>query len=358
MSQPIFVVGAPRSGTTLLAAMLGTHPDYAAGPESQFFSKLAPQSLEHATTEAFWPAHAVDLVAGLTLAEQPVLKLFETDRDGIHDYLSSREPSVSAMLESLTVPFARSRNKVGWIEKTPNHILNVAEIRANWPEAAIIRIVRDPRDSALSTCKLPTFSSSVYANLYLWRQWHAASARFFKSDTRCATLKYEDLVQHPERELQALCETIGISYDPAMLEFTKSAADVSSANESWKSRVSSGLDPSRILAWKNSLAPEACAVAELICYEWLTEFEYEVSQSPLATHTIFRMSPRFIEEFEPVIVRDAQEGIRWLSIADPSQAEFVVEPPEYGRFDKPYLYLRMAKGRWFVRREIRRARKY
>ncbi|WP_375504706.1 sulfotransferase [uncultured Jatrophihabitans sp.] len=48
--MPIFVVGAPRSGTTLVASMIASHPLVAGAPESQFFNKLSPNYVPRSTT--------------------------------------------------------------------------------------------------------------------------------------------------------------------------------------------------------------------------------------------------------------------------------------------------------------------
>ena len=54
-NKPIFIVGAPRSGTTLLSAILGSHSRIACGPETQFFSKLNLPALSSAAEDSYWP---------------------------------------------------------------------------------------------------------------------------------------------------------------------------------------------------------------------------------------------------------------------------------------------------------------
>ena len=108
---PIFVVGAPRSGTTLLASMLAGHSRIACGPETQFFNKLSPAQLEAAVADRAWPERAVQLVGSLTLAGQAVVTLFgHTGRD-VRAFLASREPSAGALRESLTELYAHNRGK-------------------------------------------------------------------------------------------------------------------------------------------------------------------------------------------------------------------------------------------------------
>lgn len=355
---PIFIVGAPRSGTTLLAAMFGAHPDYAAGPETQFFSKLSDEVLMQAVEDPQWPVRAVDELAALTLADQPVLELFETSREEIRARLAQESPSIAAMLEALVRPFAAARGKPGWVEKTPNHICNLAHIRELWPQARIVRIVRDPRDSVVSTCKLPTFSNSPLANAYLWREWQEAGEPVLAEDALAATLRYEDLIAAPEAVLQRLCEKIGIAFDRAMLDFQQSAGDVSSDGESWKKQVSGRLDPSRAFAWKNGLDENTAGAIALICHEWLERFGYETQRAPARTIPAFGLSPEFVSGFEPVLLRDAHFGIRWLEAGSVEDAHHLFDHPRYYRFRSPAKLARLALGRRFAKRQLKKTAKW
>ena len=355
---PIFIVGAPRSGTTLLAAMFGAHPDYAAGPETQFFSKLNAEILAAATDPANWPRVAKKTLAQLSLADQSVLELFGTDAERTEAWLAKREPSVAAMLEALTVPFADARGKQGWVEKTPNHICNLAHIRELWPQARIIRIVRDPRDSVVSTCKLPTFSNSPLANAYVWREWQETGDAIMSADPLAATIRYEDLIASPEAELSALCAKLGIAFDPAMLRFQQAASDVSSEGERWKAQVSDKLDPSRVYAWKDTLDEDMAVGISLICHEWLERFGYERGAEPLRSVPAFGLSPDFVEHFEPVLLRDANFQVRWLEAEDITEAHHVFDHPRYYRFRSPAKLARLALGKRFARRQLKKTARW
>src|SRR5262249_42608174 len=61
-SPPIFVTGVPRSGTTLLAAMLGAHPRLVCGPENYFFQCLADVGARALCRRADWPKAAIDFL--------------------------------------------------------------------------------------------------------------------------------------------------------------------------------------------------------------------------------------------------------------------------------------------------------
>lgn len=346
---PVFIVGAPRSGTTLLAAMIGSHSQYAVGPESQFFSKLSAAVLRKAVDDRDWPQLAVDALAGIELAGQPVLALFGTSPAKVAAFLKQRPPSISTMLEALTVPFARERNKPGWGEKTPNHLLNLPLLRQLWPNAWIVRIMRDPRDAALSTCRLPTFSDSFLANLYLWRRWQDAAEPFLSSDKRSVTVRYESLISHPEAELTRMCRTLGIDYEAGMLEFARNAKNVSSSAETWKKGVSENLTTERMFAWKHSLDPDLRGPAAQVAHEYLAAFDYEHDPAPVRTVTAFRLSPAFVERRESFFVHQLARNTRWLPCESAREADYVLEQPEYARFRSPRLLARLAWGRFRFR---------
>lgn len=326
-ASPVFVVGAPRSGTTMLAAMLGSHPALAAGPETQFFNKIGEAELAAAVADPHWPDMATALIARLDLVKQPVIALFGLTEAGVRDFLAAREPSVQAMLEALCLQFAQARGKRRWVEKTPNHLRFAPQLRSAYPLAPIVRIVRDPRDSALSTRKLPSFSPSTIANAYLWREWYDSAHAFFATDPLSLTIRYEDLVADAAAVLERICEFAGEPFDPAMLDFARAAPGVSSRAETWKKPVSGGLTTDRLYAWKKTLKEDERRVCDLVCAEYLEDFGYECRYQPEATRYAYRLSRGYIERFESVLKADAANGLRWLPTDDPAGADKVVNPP-------------------------------
>ncbi|MEL7198580.1 MAG: sulfotransferase [Pseudomonadota bacterium] len=344
-NPPIFVVGAPRSGTTMLAAMLASHPAIAAGPETQFFSKLPTKKLEGACQDAVWPNAAVQLLMSLTLADQKVGTLFATDETQLTNFLAARKPSISAILEALTVPFSEAHGKKRWAEKTPNHIQHLGTIRRLWPDAKIIRIIRDPRDVGLSTRKIPTFSDQILPNIYVWQEWNGRAERFLAADPGSMTVRYEDIVDDPEDQLRRICDHIGEDFDPAMTRFEQSAQSVSSANEIWKGQVSDGMTASRKYAWKSDLPDTIRPVCDLVCHELLIAHGYEHGPPPRKTRTAFRLSRAYLEKQEDALIRDAAKGVRWLPVDDPEKADRVVDHPQYSQFRNPVMVLRLMLGK-------------
>lgn len=329
-NSPIFVVGAPRSGTTLLAAMLGSHSRIACGPETQFFHKLNASDLRLAVQDPAWPEKAVDLITSLTLSRQKVYELFNLSRKEITSFLSMCKPSIRVMLEALTAAHAEKSGKKRWAEKTPNHLLHLDRIRREFPLSPIIRIVRDPRDSAVSMRKLPWTSDSMIANCYVWDEWFQRSRTFFECDDQALTLRYEDLVLNPERELRNICEFVREPFENGLLNTVCSGIAVSSPKEPWKSDVSRPLDRSKVFAWKKTVPPRLQETATIICRAGIEEFGYECRSKPVRTVRLYPFNDSVIENNENTFTRAAAHGVRLVNAQGASSAEKLLAIPDLG----------------------------
>lgn len=277
-NQPIFIVGAPRSGTTLLAAMLGAHSDMSSGPETRFFHFVARTARDQLLDP--WPENAVDFLFSIVLIK-PIPEHYGLSRSEIRSYLEGQAPSVQAILSSLTEQFMTKEGKNRWVEKSPENTIYLDLIRHFFPESPIVRILRDPRDTALSMIKAKTSWSppDLPEALILWRKFDERSAAFFLEDENSYTIYYENLVASPGVELTNLCNFIGEEFEDQMLDTSKSASSVVTAKESWKQRVYKPVDKTRIGVWKREFSEEQKRVAEALVGDRLIAYKYEWSES-------------------------------------------------------------------------------
>ena len=179
------------------------------------------------------------------------------------------------MLESLTQSYAARHGKARWAEKTPNHIWHLETIRREWPEAPIIRIVRDPRDVAVSMQKLPWWNrNSLLDNAAIWADSISCSNPFLADDPHSETLRFEDLVTTPETELRRLCAVVAEVYEPGMLDTSRSAEYVVTRKEPWKRSVGSPIDSRHAFRWREHLpAGDANSIAAA-CADEMSLFGY------------------------------------------------------------------------------------
>lgn len=275
MEAPVFIVGPPRSGTTLLAAMIGAHPEIACGAESHFFAKLSEAALYSAVKDSCWPDRAVRALSQLTVGDMPVHLQFGLSVDDLAEYLTDRAPAKRTMLEALTAQYAAYRGKKRWAEKSPPHLAQIPRIRSTFPNARIVRIVRDPRDSAESMCSLPWTSSFPVANAIVINEWFQLSQQADCTMPDTLTIRFEDLLQSPEETLRSVCQHIGVTYQPCMLHTCNADEAVVPDHEPWKKRVSQSLDPSRACAWKQTGWTRETVAISNVCHDLIETMGYE-----------------------------------------------------------------------------------
>lgn len=311
-ARPIFVVGTPRSGTTLLASLLCAHSQISGGPETFFFSRLS--QVGERTIYRDWPMAAARFLEDLQIEGASVRESFGLTEAAVQRALANRSPSVAAVLEALTGALATFERKARWLEKTPRHLLHLREIRRAFPEAMIVRIVRDPRDVALSLQKVPWASDSLLANLYRCASDFDASREFFERDGKNVTVKYEQLAIDPQQTLERICKAIGVEFESGMLTPASGNNKLVTQNEPWKSKTNQPVDQSRISVWKRDFPHELLRAADMICRDYLTTFDYEYGSVPRKTIAINPWSQRDIMEAEHDIIAGANQGTCYMAL--------------------------------------------
>jgi adenylylsulfate kinase len=225
-----FIVGCPRSGTTLLRRMVDAHPRIAVLSEVNWLPTVARDP---------------ELVSPDGLV-RPALLRWLMDRRGLGRY--ARLPVTPAELEALLASDRplRYADLIGWLfdrygaqqgkplvaNKTVDHTLHVGELAALWPQARFVHLIRDGRDVALSAmgwrrapklaARFATWADDPVLTAALWWEWHVrrgreAGARL--GPERYREVRYEELVRWPQATCVALCAFLGAPYHGAMVRF-------------------------------------------------------------------------------------------------------------------------------------------
>jgi len=256
--RPIFVVGCPRSGTTLVQCILSASSQAFSLPETHFFSYVLPEMGRLPDD----PLEASDLARARALleaeADLPDLGNFWA---ALAERLGQTAPPLTALdvfvalVEHFRPPDGASQRA---IEKTPLHVLCLEWIGACFPDAVVVNVVRDPIDVTSSLLGVPWQSSrSVIAHAARWMESvGAAEAYAAAHPERLVTVVYERLVREPEAEVRRLCAFVGLDYEPAMLdEFGQQAARNVGRGETWKRDVGSGVLLNRAGVWRSRMTP-------------------------------------------------------------------------------------------------------
>jgi hypothetical protein len=221
-----FVVGCPRSGTTLLRRMLDAHPGLAMMPrETHFIPRIYERRAGLTAEGEVTPAVVDELLADRHFARLGI------DREALEGLLGRAGPTPFAGFVSRIFDMqgrARGRELVG--DKTPGYVRHLPTLHALWPEARFVHLIRDGRDVCLSLLewgkgprlagRFSSWAEDPVSTAALWWEWHVRLGRedgLSLGPERYRELRYESLVSTPERDCSAVCDFLGVPYDDAML---------------------------------------------------------------------------------------------------------------------------------------------
>ena len=263
---PVFIVGAPRSGTTLLRVVLNRHSQLAMCSETAYLSRV------YARRHAFGdPGNLQNRkrIVDAYLAVQP-LRGLGTDVDILRQRLLSEGVSWRSLFASLLQVYADSQGKPYTGEKTPGHALYVETLCEWFPDCSIVHLVRDPRDEVHSLIRMPWASRSVLMGANTWRSFNTAVCAV-SARPNYLRVKYEDLVTRSEEQLQRLCNHIGLEYEESMLQPDSAELD----DPRQDPRAYQSITPARLPVWRAELKPWQVEAIETTVGPRMEEFGYE-----------------------------------------------------------------------------------
>lgn len=212
-----FIVGVPRSGTTLLRLMLDAHPDLAIPPETVFIH-LAAEACKHASDprQAFLE----------TVTSHRRWKPLHIEDDLLSQRVAAIEPfDLGEALRALYGLYAERFGKPRWGDKTPHYLRRMTLIQKLLPEARFIHIIRDGRDVALSVKDLWFGANSVEEAARQWRLGIEKARRQSGKLPHYLEIRYEDLVLDTETTLRRICDFVDLPWSPSMLDYHKTAGE-------------------------------------------------------------------------------------------------------------------------------------
>lgn len=276
--SPIFILGANRSGTTLLRLILNAHSRIAIPDEVGYFEKIHPHLTPSWRAPGFSDAAYRHFVSDAL--DRYFVDLTGTDRDALEARILAAGPRDYRQPYKMALEaWARAQGKPRWGEKTPANLFYVDVLADMFPTARFIYLARDPRAGVRSMQHTAFFPDDVILNA-LSRRKHAEEAfRLLPEhvpDAQWTTVRYEDLVADPEPVARALCRFLDEPYEPAMLAFHRDADRYlnDEAARSYNAAATRPITTEKLEQWKTDLADDDIALVELICQPEMERFDY------------------------------------------------------------------------------------
>lgn len=277
--RPIFVVGCPRSGTTLFRVMLHAHPRIALPPENQYvmpayhrrarFKNLSEQKNRQRLAD--WITQRPD--GGFHYLQLDGEKVAREIVDG-----------ATTLGTALGIPFrayAQKFDKERWGDKRPAYYGFMDELDHMFPDAQFIHVVRDGRAAVASfkaKMAVPRSDDGIRGIATWIRAVDAARASGAKlGPQRYFEVRYEDFIADAEREMRAVCAFLGEEFHPEMCQPELIATEVTPKSWSHQEQILQGIHAKSVEAWRDELEPWEIATMERVAGGRLKSFGYELS---------------------------------------------------------------------------------
>ncbi len=204
----LFIVGCPRSGTTLLSVLIDRHSNFAITPETGFFDEILPHL-------SYRPNDFLRLRLLQKWRRLPELKLKPEE---VIDSMNPDAPPAQEMLATILNLYARNNSKARCGEKTPQHLKNVPTILRWFPSARVVCLLRDGRDTALSLYSMPWYKKNLASAGRLWlKSLHLMEKFSALYPEQFFIVGYEELVNHPEAVMNRVMNFLSETYEPRQL---------------------------------------------------------------------------------------------------------------------------------------------
>lgn len=213
----ILVIGAPRSGTTLLMRMLNAHSQIYSRPEPHLLGPLAHLGYYAMVDKAPYDQHQ---------AASAIRELVEELPGGEQDYLDACRAYVDTLYGRLLE--ARGGGKHYFVDKTPANALVLPFLCKLMPRARYVVLTRHP--AAVFSSYANSFFEGDYAaaakfNPILSRYVPAIGRLLREQPVELVHVRYETLVREPASELQRLCRYLDLSFEAGMIDYGDHALD-------------------------------------------------------------------------------------------------------------------------------------
>lgn len=310
--RPIFVMGCPRSGTTMLQLMLHRHARIAIPPENRF---VLPGYL-HRRNFGDLRKEANRARLASWIVDRPASKFadLKLDAEQIRAAIIASGTDLGSAFGIVLRGYASRFGKPRWGDKRPAYLNNVDMIRELFPTAQLVTVIRDGRDCCASLKEMPWQTRKDIESLAA--QWAYAvdcgrrAARLLPPDSY-HELRYEDLVADPEGTLRTLCAYLGEEFDPAMTRPSEIAAEAVPTGKTWHGRTREPVGRGRAGSWRTRLSAEEIALCEAALHDRLVALGYEPSGAPAPT---LRQRARYAVMDSANKVRIARQAVRGLRV--------------------------------------------
>lgn len=261
---PFFIVGVPRSGTTLLSILLNNHSEV-------YIDALSVGRRMVLCFEKY--LHYLALEPNKNPNEL-LRTIFEKDNRGdicsVVDYQNiGNYQNIRELFQKSVETQAKQQGKKHWGDKTPLLINHIPETLELFPTARFIHLVRDARPNAYSLMNRQYTDLRLAAQQWKDENTQARVHRHVIGEAQFKIIRYEDLLRDTDNVLRDICKFLQIDFQPSMIDPEQ---DKSTLNPD--SYVKPKIEVDKIDDWKGKMSAAQIRTVEQICGDLMQEFGY------------------------------------------------------------------------------------
>ena len=286
-----FIAGQAKSGTTLLVALLDSHPELLVFPEetayfptvlTKFGSRGRREQFDYITQQSL-----SNVVFGgpckwgkRDYSYFPTAKLLETFERAAFDPANAGRDLLVLLMEAYASVLGRPLESIRrWVEKTPANRRYMSAIRARFSHAKTLVTIRDPRAILAAQIGLErTRRLGTFSTYYCIRHWREAAALALRAmrgeDSSLLGIPYEQLVLDAPSIMKRVCDFLDVSYDPSTVLTPTKAGKFWAGNSAAETSFSDiSVDP--LTRWQSELSDGEIGWVEWHCRDLMPAFGYE-----------------------------------------------------------------------------------
>lgn len=206
--SPIFIAGANRSGTSLMYALLASHPNISLVQRTDMWRFFYDRYGDLSQEENF------EQCLSEMLRYRRITRL-EPDAARIRNEFHQGEPTYGRLFALFHEHRAERLGRERWGDKSLHSEYHADQVFAEFPDARMIHVMRDPRDRYASERK--QYGASVASATAKWLASARAAEANSKRHANYLVVRYETLASQPEETLRQVCDFLGEAYTPVML---------------------------------------------------------------------------------------------------------------------------------------------
>jgi hypothetical protein len=274
---PVFVVGCPRSGTTLLTLMLSSHSRIAIPPETRFLLPVFRRRREFGDLTQIRGRRR--LARALVRRSGTKFRHLGLDKQVVKKAVKRSPPTIGSGIGAVYRTYAAGQGKARWGDKRPTYYRNVDLLRELFPDAQFVHLVRDGRDCVASLKRMRWWHHGTTGAVATWVHAIDCADRAARRlpDGTWHEVRYEDLVADPKRELAALCTFLGEELEESMLAPQQQAGRLPRRQrEAWHAGTREPVSAARVGSYADVLSVDELALVERVAGSRLRRRGYEV----------------------------------------------------------------------------------